>query len=94
MWQSKLVDIRLPENIELTVTYTESGDVAGMKKGTTLKKEAELSTGATVSVPLFVATGDVIVVNVQDRAYLRRADKYSKLATEVDKAKSQLPKPP
>ncbi|KAJ1450793.1 hypothetical protein M885DRAFT_469062 [Pelagophyceae sp. CCMP2097] len=77
LWRGRLVEVRLPETIDLEVMYVD-GDSAGMKKGTTLKKTAELSTGASIQVPQFVNRGDVITIDVAERAYLRRAEGFSK----------------
>jgi len=40
---------------------------------TNVTKPAKLETGATVQVPLFVESGDVIRIDTRDRRYIGRA---------------------
>jgi elongation factor P len=59
-----------PKAVELAVTYTEPG-----LKGDTANralKPATLETGATVAVPLFVETGELIRINPATGEYLER----------------------
>lgn len=59
-----------PKSVELEVTYTEpglKGDTA-----TRAMKPATVETGATVSVPLFINTGEMIKVNPATGEYLER----------------------
>ncbi|MGD9694840.1 MAG: elongation factor P [Thermoleophilia bacterium] len=65
------VKIDLPTFVELTVTRTDPG-----VKGDTVSnvtKPAELETGATVDVPLFVNEGDRLRIDTRTRAYSARA---------------------
>jgi elongation factor P len=55
----------------LEITYSEPG-VKGDTATNTLKK-ATLETGAEISVPLFVNTGDKIKVDTVKRSYVERA---------------------
>ncbi|WMJ73996.1 elongation factor P [Cytophagaceae bacterium ABcell3] len=59
-----------PKHVELEVTYTEPG----IKGDTATKtmKPAELETGATVQVPLFVDNGELIKVNTETGEYMER----------------------
>jgi elongation factor P len=59
-----------PRSVELTVTYTEQG-IKGDTVSRTLKP-AELETGTTVQVPLFVNTGDKIKINTETGEYVER----------------------
>jgi elongation factor P len=59
-----------PRSVELTVTYTETG-IKGDTVSRTLKP-AELETGATVQVPLFVNTGDRIKITTETGEYVER----------------------
>lgn len=70
-WETTLVDVELPTNVELTVSYTEPG-LAG-DRANPGKKPAELETGATVQVPLFINSDERIIVNTENREYVGRA---------------------
>jgi elongation factor P len=62
--------IELPTFVELAVARTDPG-----VKGDTVSnvyKPAELETGATVSVPLFVNQGDVLRIDTRTREYATR----------------------
>lgn len=60
-----------PQNfVELEVTKTEPG-VAG-NTATSATKPATVETGATIDVPLFVNTGDVIKIDTRTGEYLSR----------------------
>lgn len=63
--------VELPTFVELTVTRTDPG-----AKGDTVSnvyKPAEVETGATVQVPLFVNEGDRIRIDTRTREYAARA---------------------
>jgi elongation factor P len=65
------IGIDLPAHVELRIVETDpgfKGDTA-----TNATKPAKLETGATVSVPLFVESGDVIRIDTRDRRYIGRA---------------------
>ncbi len=62
--------IELPTSVELEVTYTEPGLQGDRSTGG--NKPAEVQTGASVQVPLFVSTGDKIKVDTRDGRYLGR----------------------
>lgn len=62
--------VELPIAVELTVTRTDPG-----AKGDTVSnvtKPAELETGATVNVPLFVNEGDRLRIDTRTRQYVSR----------------------
>jgi len=63
--------IELPTSVVLEVTYTEPGLQGDRSTGGT--KPATVETGATVSVPLFVTTGDKVKIDTRDGRYLSRA---------------------
>ena len=66
----QVVGVELPTFIPLEVTYTEQavrGDTA-----TNVLKAATVETGATVNVPLFVETGDVIKIDTRTGEYVER----------------------
>jgi elongation factor P len=65
------IGIDLPAHVELRIVETDPGfrgDTA-----TNATKPAKLETGASVNVPLFVETGDVIRIDTRDRRYLGRS---------------------
>jgi len=70
-YKGELVGVELPITVELQVTETGpsfKGDTA-----TTGTKPAELETGITIQVPLFVDKGDVIKIDTRSGSYLERA---------------------
>lgn len=64
----------MPPFVELEVTYTEPGD-KGNTATSTAQKPATLETGATVMVPIFINTGDIIKVDTRDNSYSERVKK-------------------
>lgn len=66
--------VDLPPFVELEVTYTEPGE-KGNTASTSAMKPAQLETGATVNVPLFIDTGEIIKVDTRDRSYSERVKK-------------------
>lgn len=65
-----ILGIKLPNFIELAITYTEPG-AKGDTVGLTLKP-ATLETGAVVQVPIFVQTGAVVKIDTRTRGYIER----------------------
>ena len=66
-WRDTVIDVKLPKKVELEVAYTEPAE-----KGNTVNaalKMATLETGAQIQVPLFIKTGDKIVVNTETGQY-------------------------
>ena len=64
------INLVLPKNLWLTVTYTETavkGDTS-----TSVTKDATLETGATVRVPAFIKVGDVVSIDTETGAYRER----------------------
>ncbi|MEH6591820.1 MAG: elongation factor P-like protein YeiP [Halioglobus sp.] len=66
------VALDLPNYVELEVTETDPS-VKGAS-ATSRTKPALLSTGLTVQVPEYIATGDTIKVSIEERKYMSRAD--------------------
>jgi len=62
--------IELPISVELQVTETEPGFKGD--RATAGTKPARLETGATVQVPLFINTGDIIRVNTRTGEYAEK----------------------
>jgi elongation factor P len=63
----EIIAVDLPQFVELAVRRTDPGVKGDTASGAT--KPAELETGATIQVPLFVEEGDVLRID-------RTADKY------------------
>ena len=64
------INLVLPKNLWLAVTYTETavkGDTS-----TSVTKDATLETGVTIRVPAFIKTGDVVSVDTETGAYRER----------------------
>ena len=66
------VALDLPNYVELQVMETDPS-VKGAS-ATSRTKPALLSTGLTVQVPEYIATGDTIKVSIEERKYMSRAD--------------------
>ncbi len=69
-FDKQVINIELPKNVYLTVTYTES-----VVKGDTTSsvlKDATVETGITIKVPAFIKQGDVISVDTESGAYRER----------------------
>lgn len=65
------INVELPKNVPLKVTYTESvvkGDTANA-----VTKGATLETGITIRVPAFIKQDDIIKVDTRTGEYLERA---------------------
>jgi elongation factor P len=70
-YEERPVSFSLPKNVTLEIEYTEPGE-----KGDSVNnplKNAKLSTGAEIGVPLFVNIGEKIVVDTTTGKYVSRA---------------------
>ena len=67
----RLINIDLPKNLPLKVTYTEDA-ARGDTSKSTVTKDATLETGLVVKVPAFIKTGDVISVDTTTGTYRER----------------------
>jgi elongation factor P len=67
---SKAIGIDVPNFVELKVTETEPGFKGDTATGAV--KPATLETGAVVNVPLFVETGNVLMIDTRTGEYLKR----------------------
>ncbi|MDE3046010.1 MAG: elongation factor P [Verrucomicrobiota bacterium] len=61
--------VELPQFLEIMVVKTEG---EGGPAGSNATKNAVLETGAKISVPLFIESGDVIKVDTQVNEYIQR----------------------
>jgi elongation factor P len=66
------IGLQLPQQVELTVTYTEPG-VRGDTAGGNVTKPARVETGIEVRVPMFIKEGEKIRVNTETREFAGRA---------------------
>lgn len=70
LFNGRVINIELPKNIALKVTYTESavkGDTSSA-----ITKNATLETGISVKVPAFIKQGDLISVDTATGTYRER----------------------
>ena len=70
VYGEKIINFDLPIKVELKVKETPPGIKGDRAQGGT--KEAILESGAVIQVPLFIEEGDVIEVNTETGAYVRR----------------------
>ncbi|GHP07066.1 hypothetical protein PPROV_000580900 [Pycnococcus provasolii] len=70
-WNGKVIDVALPNTVELLVVECDPGLKGDTSGGGS--KPAKVETGATVTVPLFVQIDDVIQVDTRTGDYLGRA---------------------
>lgn len=70
MFDGRVINIELPKNLPLQVTYTES--VVKGDTSSAITKDAQLETGITVKVPAFIKQGDIIRVDTRTGEYLER----------------------
>lgn len=67
------VIVDLPTTVDLVIKHTEAGSKGD--RATAGTKPAELETGTTVQVPVFVSTGDVVRVDTRTGDYVTRVSK-------------------
>jgi len=70
LYRGKALDIDLPPSVVLEITHTEPGVKGDTVSGAT--KPATLSTGLTITVPLFVNEGEKVKVDTRSGEYLGR----------------------
>lgn len=71
MYQTEVIGIDLPAQVELTVVETEPGIKGDTASGGT--KTAKLETGLVVQVPFFINEGEVLRINTKTGEYSERA---------------------
>jgi len=69
-FNSQPINVELPKNIPLLVTYTE--DAVKGDTSSSITKDATLETGLTIKVPAFIKQGDVVSVDTATGAYRER----------------------
>ena len=69
-FDGKVINVELPKNIYLEVTYTE--DVVKGDTTSSVLKDATLETGLIIKVPAFIKTGDIVSVDTTTGEYRER----------------------
>lgn len=69
-FNGKVISVELPKNVYLKVEYAE--DAVKGDTSSSITKDAKLETGATVKVPAFIKTGDIISVDTTTGNYRER----------------------
>ncbi|MEX2006743.1 MAG: elongation factor P [Candidatus Saccharimonadales bacterium] len=69
-FNGRIINIELPKNLPLKVTYTE--DAVRGDTSTAVTKNVTLETGLTIKVPGFIKQGDMISVDTTTGAYRER----------------------
>ncbi len=72
-WEGELLGVHLPVKMDFVVK-----DAPPSVKGNTVQggsKNVIIETGATVSAPMFINTGDIIRVNTETGEYTERVEK-------------------
>lgn len=72
-FKGKIINVEIPVKVELAVKETPPGERGNTAQGGS--KIAELETGAKISVPLFINTGDIVRINTQTGEYVERVEK-------------------
>ena len=71
LWDGRPIVVDPPVNVELKIINSEPGVKGDTVSGAT--KPAELETGVTIQVPLFVNEGETVKVDTRDESYIGRA---------------------
>ncbi|HEX5797533.1 MAG TPA: elongation factor P [Candidatus Saccharimonadales bacterium] len=69
-FSGRVINIEIPKNVDLKVDYAEN--VVRGDTSSALTKDAKLETGATIKVPAFIKTGDIISVDTTTGNYRER----------------------
>jgi elongation factor P len=72
LFNGNVIGIQMPQQVELTVTYTEPG-IRGDTASGSVNKPATVETGIEVRVPLFIKNGEKIRVSTETREFMGRA---------------------
>lgn len=73
VFQDKIIKIKLPVKMEFKVIEAPPAIKGNTAQGGS--KQVVIETGARISVPLFVESGDIIRVNTETGEYVERVDK-------------------
>ncbi|MFH1045967.1 MAG: elongation factor P [Candidatus Omnitrophota bacterium] len=69
-YKDEIIDINLPNFVELAVADCEPGTRSDTVKATS--KNATLETGATLAVPIFINRGDILKIDTRTGEYVGR----------------------
>lgn len=72
VWDARVVGIDLPQYVEAEIDMAGGGSRSDTASGKNLK-DATLTNGLTIKVPLFIETGERILVNPRTLEFVRRA---------------------
>ncbi len=72
LFNGTVIGLQMPQQVELTVTYTEPG-IRGNTAAGNVTKAATLETGIEVRVPLYIETGEKVRINTETREFAGRA---------------------
>ncbi len=72
LFNGQVIGLQLPQQVELTVTYTEPG-IRGDTASGNVSKPATLETGIEIRVPLFIKQGEKVRVHTETREFMGRA---------------------
>jgi len=70
IFKDEVINISLPIKVQLKVTKAPPGIKGGRAEAGT--KSVTIETGATINVPLFIETDDVIEINTESGEYIKR----------------------
>jgi elongation factor P len=73
-WNGVVAGISLPQYVEAEVDMAGGGSKSDMASGKNLK-DASLTNGLTIRVPLFVESGERIIVDPRTLEFIKRASK-------------------
>jgi elongation factor P len=71
-YQEKAIGVSLPPKVKMKVA--EAQDAVAGDRQTAGKKPVEMETGLVIQAPLFVKTGDVLVIDTETAEYVSRAN--------------------
>jgi len=70
VYQGDVISVELPIFMELKVVETDPGVRGDTASGGT--KPATVETGATIKVPLYLESGEIIKIDTRTRVYVER----------------------
>jgi elongation factor P len=73
IFDDEVIGVKIPIKVELKVT--EAMDAVKGNTSSSALKEVTLETGATMMVPMFINTGDIIAINTEASEYSERVEK-------------------
>ena len=71
LFEGRVINVELPIKMKLKVV--ESPEVVKGDTQSTVQKTVKLETGVEIQAPIFIKTGDVLVVDTRDLSYVERA---------------------